>query len=102
MQRDKTLDGIRLATLDRVKKSERARWLWIAAAAIIEGACLLAFVLLADFGTRLHLLLFIGAALVYGTLAMGILALGAFTQTWCLRILCAIELLDEGFRDDKS
>lgn len=89
------LNGIRRDTLARVEKSERARNLWIAAAAVIEAACLITFILLADFGERLHLLLFVGTLLVYGTLAMGILALGAFTQSWCLRILCAIELLND-------
>ena len=100
MQLDDDLNGIRLKTLARVEKSERARRWWIVAAAVMEGACLIALILLVDFGNRLHLLLFVGASLVYGTLAMGILALGAFTQSWCLRILNAIELLEDDRRGD--
>lgn len=100
MKLDTDLNGIRRATLARVEKSERARRLWIAAAAVIEATCLIVFILLADFHNRLHLLLLVGAGLVYGTLAMGILALGAFTQSWCLRILNAIELLDEERRGE--
>ena len=102
MQLDSQLNGIRRTTLARVEKSERARWWLIVAAAVIEGTCLIAFILLADFGNRLHILLLIGAGLVYGTLAMGILALGAFTQSWCLRILNAIELLGDERRGDVS
>jgi len=89
------LDNLRRNALAQAESGERAyRW-WIAAAAVVEGACLLAFILLADFGNRLHLLLLVTALLVYGTLALGILALGAFTQSWCRRILTAIELLDD-------
>ena len=94
METDDHLNGIRRAALAHVEKSERAYHYWIVAAGIIEGACLVAFILLADFGNRLHLLLLVTACLVYGTLAMGLFALGAFTQSWCRRLLKAIELLD--------
>ena len=102
MQLHSHLNGIRRTTLAQVEKSERARRLWIAAAAVIEGVCLIAFILLADFDNRTHILLLIGAGLVYGTLGMGILALGAFTQSWCLRILNAIELLADQHRSEAS
>lgn len=95
MPSNQTLDEIRREALNRVDRSERSQRWWIAVAAAIEAACLLTFISLADFSNRLHLLLFIGAILVYGTLAMGILALGAFTQSWCVRILAALQLLDE-------
>lgn len=78
----------------RAEKKEKRYRLWIVAAGVIEAGCLVAFVGLADFHDRLHQLLLVTAFLVYGTLAMGMLALGAFTQSWCLRILRAIELLD--------
>ena len=94
METDDHLNGIRHAALAHFEKRERAFRYWIMAGGIIEGACLIAFFLLADFGNRLHLLLFVTACLVYGTLAMGLFALGAFTQSWCRRLLKAIELLD--------
>ncbi len=94
METNDHLNGIRRAALAHFEKSERAYRYWIVAAGIIEGACLVAFILLADFGNRLHLLLLLTAGLVYGTLAMGLFALGAFTQSWCRRLLKAIELLD--------
>ncbi len=94
METNDHLNGIRRAALATVEKNERAYYHWITAAAIIEGSCFLAFVLLADFGNRTHLLLLVTACLVYGTLAMGLFALGAFTQSWCRRLLKAVELLD--------
>lgn len=94
MALDNRLDEIRQGVLARAEKREKRYRLWIVAAGVIEVACLLAFVLLADFHDRSHLLLLVAAFLVYGTLAMGMLALGAFTQSWCLRILRAIELLE--------
>ncbi len=94
METNDHLNGIRRAALVTVEKNERAYRFWITAAGIVEGSCFLAFVLLADFGNRLHLLLLVTACLVYGTLAMGLFALGAFMQSWCRRLLKAIELSD--------
>jgi len=94
MSVDDRLNEIRHGVLARAEKREKRYRLWIVAAGVIEAACLLAFVGLADFHDRTHVLLLITAFLVYGTLAMGMLALGAFTQSWCLRILRAIELSD--------
>jgi len=94
MSVDDRLDGIRRAVMVRAEKKEKRYRLWIVAAGVIEAACLLAFVWLADIHDRTHVLLLVTAFLIYGTLALGMLALGAFTQSWCLRILRAIELLD--------
>lgn len=86
------LDRLRTETLARIDGRERAFRLWLIAAGLMEAICLIAFILLADFSNRIHLLMLISALLVYGTLAFGLFALGAFTQTWCRRILTAIEL----------
>lgn len=91
MRGEVTLDDIRRRVLDRADREERAWTGWLVAAAVVEGGCLLAFALLADFHDRLHLLLLIVAVLVYGTLALGILALGTYTRNWCRRILTAVE-----------
>ncbi|MCP4247403.1 MAG: hypothetical protein GY778_10185 [bacterium] len=97
MQTDNHLNGLRRAALAQVERTEKAHRWWIVAAGAMEGICLLAFVLLADFGDRLHQLLLVTAFLIYGTLAFGLLALGAFTQGWCRRILKAIELTEERY-----
>lgn len=84
------LDQLRVAALERVKRGERNVQLCIIAAAVIEGCGLLGFLLLMDFGNRLHLLLLVMAFLIYGTLAAGIVALGAYVNLCSRRIVKAI------------
>lgn len=98
MSQESQMDEMRRRVLAEAVRSERAHRLWIIVAAIVEGICLLGYVLLADFGNRVHVLLLISSFLVYGTLAAGLLALGAFMQSWCRRIIQAIELLDADSR----
>jgi hypothetical protein len=64
----------------------------IAAAAVVEAAGLLTFLLLMDFLDRLHWLLLVTAFLIYGTLAIGIIALGAYVNLATQRVLKAISL----------
>ena len=95
MDPESRLNEIRKSALAGAERREQYHRLFIFAAAVVEAGCLLAFVLLADFKDRLHILLLITAFLVYGTLAMGIPALGAYARSWCLRLLTAIQLSDE-------
>lgn len=86
------LDAIRRATLERVERSRSLVVKWIIATAIFEGLCLVGFFLLMDFGNRLHLLLLVMTFLIYGTLGLGMVALGAYTRFLNLRVLKAVEL----------
>lgn len=95
------LDEVRRDVLARAERREEHHRMFIFAGAVVEAGCLVAFAFLADFSDRLHILLLLTAFLVYGTLAMGLMALGAYTRSWCLRLLTAIELLDESSRDAK-
>ena len=90
------LDAIRAAALDRVAKRERAFKLAILGAGVVEGGMLLTFLLLADLSNRLHLLLLVSAVLVYSTLALGLVALGAHVNRVGERLLMAVELLAGG------
>lgn len=84
------LDAIRANALGRVERGRRHVTLAIALAAIVEGAGLIAFVLLANFSDRTHLLLLIASLLIYGTLAFGIIALGAYVNYCTWRVLKAV------------
>jgi hypothetical protein len=88
-------DRARVAALERVKRGELYVRLAVIAAAVVEAAGLLGFLLLMDFGNRLHLLLLVMAFLIYGTLAMGIIALGAYVNLCSQRILKALLVGDE-------
>ena len=85
-------DNAASEALHRIDRSRRTVTAWIAGAGTLEGILLVAFILLADFGNRTHLLLLIAALLVYGTLALGLLALGAYVRTCSLRVIDAIDL----------
>ena len=73
-------------------KSERAYVWWFGAAAVVEAIMLVAFLLVMDFHDRLHWLILIAAFLVYGTLTLVVIALGAYMRHCIFRVLRALEL----------
>ncbi|HEV3485909.1 MAG TPA: hypothetical protein VG106_10915 [Vicinamibacterales bacterium] len=85
------LDAVRRATLDRIDRAERNYKLAVFAAALIELAFLAAFLLLADFGQRLHVLLLISTIATYTIIAIGLLAVGAWDRRNTLLVLKAME-----------
>lgn len=89
------LDDMRRDVLKKIATSERDFKLLIVLAAAVEGGGLLAFLCMMDFGERLHWLLLVMAFLIYGTLAVGLFALGSYTRTWILRVLKAVDLLHD-------
>ena len=94
MTTEANLDDRRRAALDTVEKSEREVRGRLILTAVFEGALLIAVVLLMDWGDRLHLLMFLLACLVYGSLGLGLVTLAAYLKLNTLRVLAAIELLD--------
>src|SRR5262245_1531385 len=88
------LHGIRAAVLERLERKERHFKIAFFGAVVVEALFLALFVALADFSNRGHVLLFVAACLVYWTLALGLVALGAYVGQCTLRILKAVELLD--------
>jgi len=85
---DADADALALRRLDQGRSVVLG---WLAAAAAVEAALLITFVLLADFSNRTHVLLLVASLLVYLTLALGLIALGAFVRWWGLRIVLAVE-----------
>ena len=89
------LDRIRQETLDAAARSER----WFKALVTLAGAAelggLTAYLLVMDFGDRLHWLVLIAAALVYITTAFWTWALAAHATVRSHRLLKAIDLLHD-------
>lgn len=88
------LGRVRRAVLDRIERSERKFKLAIAAACLIEGVFLLAYLHLMDFHNSLHWLILIAAGLVYCTVGAGLFALGAYINLSTQRVLRSIELIE--------
>lgn len=84
------MDEIRNDVLARMDRAERNYKLAFVAAAGVEGAFLIAFLFLADFTNRTHVLLLLGTVMTYSILAVGLIALGAHVNRAILRVLQAI------------
>lgn len=87
-------DGFEDVGRDLLGRSERAYVWWFGAAAVVEAIMLVAFLMVMDFDDRLHWLILIAAFLVYGTLTLVVIALGAYTRHWILRVLDVLERLE--------
>jgi len=87
----KNLDNIRQTTLRRIEQTERNYKLMFVGVALIEMVFLAAFLLLADFSNRVHLLLLISSISVYTIVGFGLIALGLHVNQNALRIINAIE-----------
>lgn len=103
MESNRRLNEIRRSTLNKIEKAQRDYRAAFIAAAVVEGVCLAAFLLLMNFQDRLQLLLLIQGFLIYGTLAMGLVTLGNYIRFGVLQVLSAVELLGQdkqsGLRD---
>ena len=89
------INEIRGNTLNLIERNERNYKLAFVGAAIIELLFLVAFLLLADFSNRVHILLLLSAIATYTILIFGLLALGLHVNRNTLRVLNAIELLEK-------
>jgi len=87
------LDQVRAAALTRINRSERNFKLAFFAAAIVESAFVVSFLLLADLSNRLQLLLLISTVSCYSIVVLGLMALGAHINRSVLRLLTAIDTL---------
>lgn len=79
--------------LERIDRAKATVTRWVISVALVEGALLIAFALLADFSNRTHLLLLLSSLLIYGTIGLSIAAVAAYIRVCTLRIISAIELL---------
>ena len=86
---------IRENTLSRIERNERFYKLAFIVAALVEAGFIAAFLVLADFSNRIHVLLMISSFAVYTIIGAGLFALGLHVSQNTLRILNAIELSEE-------
>ena len=87
------INEIRANTLNLVERNERNYKLAFVGAAFIEALFITAFLLLADFSNRVHVLLLITTITIYTILAFGLLALGLHVNRNTLRVLNALEMI---------
>jgi len=92
------INEIRSNTLNQIERNERNYKFSFVGAAFVEMLFIIAFLLLADFSNRVHVLLFIASFSVYTILIFGLIALGLHVNRNTLRVLNAMELLE---KDDK-
>ena len=85
------IDRARRAALDRIDRAERGYKFAFVVAALVEASFLGAFVLLADLGDRLHLLLLLMFVGTYTLVAVGLLVLGAHVNRCAERVLRALD-----------
>jgi len=86
------LDTVRAAALARIDRSERNFKIAFLAAALIESAFIVSFLLLADFSNRMHVLLLISTVSCYSIVGFGLIALGAHINRGIARVVKALEL----------
>lgn len=86
------LDAVRSGVLAQIERNERNFRLAFFAAVVWEALFILAFILVADFSNRMHLLLLIATIGSYSIVVLGLVALGAHMNRGVLRVLKAIEL----------
>jgi len=92
MDTEARLDQIRTSTLARIERAERNYMRGFIAGAILEALYLAAFVLLADFSNRTHVLVLLGTVGTYALVGVGLLILGAHVTRSTLQVLKALEL----------
>lgn len=92
MAQNVDLDTVRAAALARIDRSERNFKLAFFAAALVESAFVVTFLLLADLSNRMHVLLLISTVSSYSIVVLGLVALGAHINRGIARLLKALEL----------
>jgi hypothetical protein len=89
------VDTARLEALRRVQRADTWLRFTLAGAAVVEALGLFGFFWCMNFKDPTHKLLLMQVALVYGTLSLGLIALGITIRAGTLRVLRALELLSE-------
>jgi hypothetical protein len=87
------IDKARAEALARIEKGEKRFKQGFIAAAVVEVLFLAAFVALADFGNRTHILLLLSTIATYTIVGAGLFALGGHVTRVGERILKGVELL---------
>ncbi len=89
------LNGVRVAALDRIEKSERNFKLGMLIFAILESTFLILFFFIMDRSNKLHVLLFVAAVGFYTLIILGLVVLGLHVRRDTRLVLRAIETLGD-------
>ena len=89
---EQELERARLAAIKQVAGAERFFLLCVVLTALCEAIFLVCLFWQMDWSDPVQRLIVISTGLVYGTLGMAVLALGAYQRWWALRIVRAIQL----------
>lgn len=92
------INQIRANTLNLIERNERSYKFAFVGAAFIEVLFFAAFLLLADFSNRVHVLLLITTIAAYTIIAFGLIALGLHVNRNTLRVLNALEAIGKSDR----
>ena len=88
---ENNIDKIREKTMHQIEKSERNYRAAFYGVAAVEAIFIAAFLLMADFSNRMHVLLLISTVAIYTIVGFGLIVLGLHVNRNTLRILHAIE-----------
>lgn len=77
-----------LGQIDRVRRFASGT---LVVVAIVEAALFIKLLTMVDFADHLHVMLLVITGLVYGTLGLGLVALGAYVRFWILQAVKALE-----------
>ena len=101
MSQPTKLDQIRRAALDDAEASRRVWTRALTGFAVAEGACWVAYILLAYFEFPVSVLIGVAAVLVYSTVFASIMGLRFHLDSCTQRILKAIEMLSTELPDSE-
>lgn len=85
-----TPDDVRRTALGKIDNIRRGASALVVVIAIVEAALLIKLLTMVDFADHLQVMLLVITGLVYGTLGLGLVALGAYIRFW---ILLAVKAL---------
>jgi len=91
MDTEARLDAMRATVIRRAERTDLFFRCALGAVTIVEAAGIFGMVWFADFKDPTHRLMLVQTVLIYGTLGIGLIALGALVRLNTLRVLVALE-----------
>lgn len=91
MNSERTIDSMRVKAIQGVARTELFFKLCLGLAVLVEAAGLFGLLYFTNFSDRTHRLILMQTLLIYGTLALGIIAIGILVRQSTLRVISALE-----------
>lgn len=85
-----TPDEVRRTALGRIDSIRKFASGLVVVIAIVEAALLIKLLTMVDFADHLQVMLLVMTGLIYGTLGLGLVALGAYIRFWILQAVKAL------------